>query len=179
MKSCKILWRFFIITSVNLTLGLQRLVAPELPTWEEEVEASTSSAASANLDDDGEDLDDDFEEETNGEQQNGATKEKRTDTPTMNKRNAKRKRLDEAANLNAKFADPDLEGVETCTDPDEISRVRRETQEICGWRGAGFPGAQPVSMDQQNVRLLWEKRYMVSWKADGTRLDNIILQLVK
>lgn len=173
MKSCKILWRFFIITSVNLTLGLQRLVAPELPTWEEEVEASTSSAASANLDDDGEDLDDDFEEETNGEQQNGATK--RTDTPTMNKRNPKRKRLDEAANLNAKFADPDLEGVETCTDPDEISRVRRETQEICGWRGAGFPGAQPVSMDQQNVRLLWEKRYMVSWKADGTRLDNITL----
>ena len=33
----------------------------------------------------------------------------------------------------------------------------------------GFPGSQPVSMDVQNIRLLHEKPYRVSWKADGTR----------
>ena len=34
---------------------------------------------------------------------------------------------------------------------------------------SGFPGSQPVSMDVQNIRLLHEKPYRVSWKADGTR----------
>ncbi len=39
---------------------------------------------------------------------------------------------------------------------------------MCDW-GRGFPGAQPVSMDQKNIKNLFEKKYMVSWKADGTR----------
>ena len=34
---------------------------------------------------------------------------------------------------------------------------------------SGFAGSQPVSMDVQNIRLLNEKPYRVSWKADGTR----------
>lgn len=34
---------------------------------------------------------------------------------------------------------------------------------------SGFPGCQPVSMDTNNIRLLHEKPYRVSWKADGTR----------
>jgi mRNA-capping enzyme len=71
--------------------------------------------------------------------------------------------------VNVKFADPNLEGVDVCIDTEEISRVRSETQAACGWNGAGFPGAQPISMDQQNIRHLVEKRYQVSWKADGTR----------
>lgn len=33
----------------------------------------------------------------------------------------------------------------------------------------GFPGAQPVSMDRQNINFIAEKRYKVSWKADGVR----------
>ena len=33
----------------------------------------------------------------------------------------------------------------------------------------GFPGSQPVSMDINNIKLMHEKRYFVSWKADGTR----------
>lgn len=33
----------------------------------------------------------------------------------------------------------------------------------------GFPGSQPVSMDVQNIKLLHEKPYRVSWKADGVR----------
>lgn len=32
-----------------------------------------------------------------------------------------------------------------------------------------FPGAQPVSMDRNNINLLKENRYRVSWKADGCR----------
>lgn len=35
--------------------------------------------------------------------------------------------------------------------------------------GVSFPGAQPVSMDRENVQLLAANRYMVSWKADGCR----------
>lgn len=34
---------------------------------------------------------------------------------------------------------------------------------------SGFPGAQPVSMDRQNLRFLEQNPYKVSWKADGTR----------
>lgn len=34
---------------------------------------------------------------------------------------------------------------------------------------SGFPGAQPVSMDKQNIKFLEQKPYKVSWKADGTR----------
>lgn len=82
------------------------------------------------------------------------------------------RRTQEDSNLNAQFADPKLRGIETCTDPSEIDRVRSETQKICNWTGKGFPGAQPVSMDQQNVGFLIKHRYQVSWKADGTRLVN-------
>jgi mRNA-capping enzyme len=32
-----------------------------------------------------------------------------------------------------------------------------------------FPGAQPVSMDRENIQLLASHRYRVSWKADGCR----------
>ncbi|KAK9828737.1 hypothetical protein WJX72_001811 [[Myrmecia] bisecta] len=32
-----------------------------------------------------------------------------------------------------------------------------------------FPGSQPVSLAQDNLRLLGERRYWVTWKADGTR----------
>lgn len=39
----------------------------------------------------------------------------------------------------------------------------------CSSLRSGFPGAQPVSMDKQNIKLLEQKPYKVSWKADGTR----------
>ena len=32
-----------------------------------------------------------------------------------------------------------------------------------------FPGSQPVSLDRQNLALLGQERYGVTWKADGTR----------
>lgn len=43
---------------------------------------------------------------------------------------------------------------------------------MCEWKGNGFPGSQPVSMDRHNIKLLQIKPYMVSWKADGTRYEN-------
>lgn len=39
---------------------------------------------------------------------------------------------------------------------------------------SGFPGAQPVSMDRQNLRFLEQSPYKVSWKADGTRYDLLL-----
>ncbi len=39
---------------------------------------------------------------------------------------------------------------------------------------SGFPGAQPVSMDRENLRYLEEMPYKVSWKADGTRYMMLI-----
>ncbi|KAJ9574877.1 hypothetical protein L9F63_007940, partial [Diploptera punctata] len=41
---------------------------------------------------------------------------------------------------------------------------------------SGFPGCQPVSMDTENIKLLSEKPYRVSWKADGTRYMMLILK---
>ena len=38
-----------------------------------------------------------------------------------------------------------------------------------------FPGAQPVSMDMRNVNNLRIHKYMVSWKADGTRYLSSLL----
>lgn len=44
---------------------------------------------------------------------------------------------------------------------------------MCGSTRDGFPGSQPVSMERSpennNLHLLAENDYMVSWKADGTR----------
>ena len=32
-----------------------------------------------------------------------------------------------------------------------------------------FPGSQPVSLDRQNLGMLRQELYKVTWKADGTR----------
>ena len=42
------------------------------------------------------------------------------------------------------------------------------------FRKNGFPGAQPVSMDRDNMNYLKQKAYKVSWKADGTRYMMLI-----
>lgn len=47
---------------------------------------------------------------------------------------------------------------------------------MCKFESSGFPGSQPVSMDVNNVRLLNDKPYRVSWKADGTRYMMLILK---
>ncbi|KAL6780541.1 MRCE1 [Auxenochlorella protothecoides x Auxenochlorella symbiontica] len=42
-------------------------------------------------------------------------------------------------------------------------------------RRAWFPGSQPVSLDRSNLELLRQRRYWVTWKADGTRYMLVIL----
>ncbi|CAF0976501.1 unnamed protein product [Brachionus calyciflorus] len=134
-------------------------VAPATPTWDLEGEEEErkpvvkSNSKTSSLSDD----EDDF-----GIFENNQPAKK------FRPQNQKRPRREES-NVNPVFAVPDLPGVEPCSDLDEISRVRLETQGICNWNGAGFPGAQPVSMDQKNICLLYQKKYRVSWKADGTR----------
>lgn len=65
---------------------------------------------------------------------------------------------------------PGVSGVTPITDRKKLGGIQRRVQEICSWKSTGFPGSQPVSMDLENIRLLHEKPYRVSWKADGTRL---------
>jgi len=67
------------------------------------------------------------------------------------------------------FCEPNINGIEVCTDQNEIFHVQKLAQSMCNWNVHRFPGAQPVSMDQQNIHYLSQKRYKVSWKADGTR----------
>ncbi|KAJ8676876.1 hypothetical protein QAD02_012663 [Eretmocerus hayati] len=62
-----------------------------------------------------------------------------------------------------------IPGVKPLLDFQRAVGIQRRVQNICGWKGSGFPGSQPVSMDMDNISLLHEKPYRVSWKADGTR----------
>ena len=49
-------------------------------------------------------------------------------------------------------------------------QLRKLTRELIGGRkGNGFAGAQPVSLDADNLQYLVDTQYWVSWKADGTR----------
>lgn len=64
---------------------------------------------------------------------------------------------------------PGVTGVTQYTTQPRLSEIQKKIQKMCGWKKSGFPGSQPVSMDNQNLKKLHEKPYRVSWKADGTR----------
>ncbi|XP_055681575.1 mRNA-capping enzyme [Lutzomyia longipalpis] len=84
-----------------------------------------------------------------------------------------KKKKREFLNLNATFM-AGVPGVKLVTDQPRLSELQAQCQAMCGWKGNGFPGSQPVSMDQGNLKLLHEKPYHVSWKADGTRYMMLI-----
>ncbi|MXQ88701.1 hypothetical protein E5288_WYG003338 [Bos mutus] len=67
-----------------------------------------------------------------------------------------------------------VKGVTQVTTQPKLGEVQQKCHQFCGWEGSGFPGAQPVSMDKQNIKLLEQKPYKVSWKADGTRYMMLI-----
>ena len=50
-----------------------------------------------------------------------------------------------------------------------LGEIQRLIQKLCDWNKRGFPGSQPISMRLDNMHLLHEMPYKVSWKADGTR----------
>ncbi|XP_068199269.1 mRNA-capping enzyme [Antennarius striatus] len=67
-----------------------------------------------------------------------------------------------------------VKGVTQVTTEPKLGEIQRKCQEMAEWDKSGFPGAQPVSMDMQNLRLLEQNPYKVSWKADGTRYMMLI-----
>ena len=72
---------------------------------------------------------------------------------------------------------PDFEfatGVSCVLDDDLSARVRQRARDWIGLNFDKFPGATPVSMSRDNIRLLYED-FLVSWKADGTRYLMVIL----
>lgn len=75
---------------------------------------------------------------------------------------------------NAKFMDGKIPSVTVVTSAAELRFAREAMKNMCEWEKDGFPGAQPVSMDLNNIRLLSEMPYKVSWKADGVRYMMLI-----
>ncbi|XP_070306242.1 mRNA-capping enzyme isoform X3 [Odocoileus virginianus] len=85
------------------------------------------------------------------------------------------KRRKERLKLGAVFLEGvTVKGVTQVTTQPKLGEVQQKSRRLCGWEGSGFPGAQPVSMDKQNIKLLEQKPYKVSWKADGTRYMMLI-----
>ncbi|ESN99963.1 hypothetical protein HELRODRAFT_113375 [Helobdella robusta] len=67
------------------------------------------------------------------------------------------------------FMDGNVKGVVTVKEDAEILRVQEIVREMCNMKSLVFPGAHPVSMNQENILFLTRRPYKVSWKADGTR----------
>ncbi|KAM8954080.1 mRNA-capping enzyme [Pelodytes ibericus] len=67
-----------------------------------------------------------------------------------------------------------VKNVNQITTQPKLGEVQRKCQQFCAWERSGFPGAQPVSMDRDNLKFLEQKSYKVSWKADGTRYMMLI-----
>ncbi|KAG5276547.1 hypothetical protein AALO_G00106940 [Alosa alosa] len=67
-----------------------------------------------------------------------------------------------------------VKGVVQVTEQPKLGEIQRKCQEYAEWDRSGFPGAQPVSMDERNLHLLKHNAYKVSWKADGTRYMMLI-----
>lgn len=85
------------------------------------------------------------------------------------------KRRKEKLKLGAVFLEGiTVKGVSQITTPLKLGQIQRLCQEMAEWDKSGFPGAQPVSMDRQNLRFLEQRPYKVSWKADGTRYMMLI-----
>ncbi|XP_044267680.1 mRNA-capping enzyme [Tribolium madens] len=73
----------------------------------------------------------------------------------------------------AKFMEG-VPGVTLFTEQPKAFQVQKKVQVMCEWKKKGFPGCQPVSMDNNNITLLHQKPYRVSWKADGARYMMLI-----
>lgn len=109
------------------------------------------------------------EEGSDNEEQNGEMTEDGSRPDGSRKRIRRDPRLKEA-----KFMD-EIDGIGVVKSP-RREEIQELCQKMCGWEGGGFPGSQPVSMDVQNIKLLHEKPYRVSWKADGVRYMMLILK---
>ena len=93
--------------------------------------------------------------------------------PLEEEKEPKNSQKRELRKKNAKFMDG-VPGVFPEEDPNVVIKVQRKVQNMLGWKKSGFPGAQPVSMDRDNMKNLGVMPYKVSWKADGTRYMMLI-----
>ncbi|KAK2884298.1 hypothetical protein Q8A67_017935 [Cirrhinus molitorella] len=85
------------------------------------------------------------------------------------------KKKKERLKMNAVFLEGvSVKGVTQVTSQPKLGLIQRKCQEFSEWDKSGFPGAQPVSMDRRNIRLVEQNVYKVSWKADGTRYMMLI-----
>lgn len=150
-----------------------KLAAPPMPEWcyEEEEEdddivdaPSTSSGAGSKRS-----FDQPHDEHDNT--QNDTADNSAASGQPQNKR----KRTGEGIKFDAVFMDG-VPGVNLMTDLEKVNALREFAQKSCGWRGTGFPGSQPVSMTRENIKMLHNKPYKVSWKADGTRYMMLIFK---
>lgn len=144
--------------------------APPLPEWcfdEEEAPdddfASTSQNVSRKRQSDQAE-----QQEEPDEPENGAEVGEDSGEP-------QKKRRKENIRLDAVFMEG-VPGVTLLTEKKKVNSLQQIIQDMCDWKKGGFPGAQPVSMDRQNIQLLYTKPYKVSWKADGTRYMMLIHQ---
>ncbi|XP_071553085.1 mRNA-capping enzyme [Panulirus ornatus] len=67
-----------------------------------------------------------------------------------------------------------ISGVSPITQQQKLKEIQKRMKQMCGWNSSGFPGCQPVSMNNKNLKFLQESPYKVSWKADGTRYMMLI-----
>ncbi|GAB1610713.1 mRNA-capping enzyme [Argonauta hians] len=109
--------------------------------------------------------DDDNVESTNGDPSHS--------TPVPNLPSGPVRHKKEFFKKNAQFMEG-VKGVYVIEEQPLLSKIQRKCQDMCGWKFNGFPGSQPVSMDQNNLGYLMQKPYKVSWKADGTRYMTLI-----
>ena len=53
-------------------------------------------------------------------------------------------------------------GVRAVTEQPHLGTIQATVQDMCGWRKSGFPGAQPVSLDRENITFLSQRPYKVT-----------------
>ena len=64
--------------------------------------------------------------------------------------------------------------VEQVTVEPRLTEIRRKASNMAAYKGKGFFGSQPVSMDRLNMQFIAKNKYKVSWKADGVRYMMLI-----
>ncbi|XP_018798630.1 PREDICTED: mRNA-capping enzyme [Bactrocera latifrons] len=148
------------------------LPAPNLPAWYLEYDDGDENDANSydshkrkadDINNDKCDEQEEYEEDDQNDEEPGAS----------NGGGPKKKRRKELVIKNATFMSG-VPGVVQVTDQPRLGDLQLKVQEMCGWKKSGFPGAQPVSMDKNNLKRLSEIPYRVSWKADGTRYMMLI-----
>ena len=112
------------------------------------------------------DDDDQVDEADEGNEDVNGTGDNQTEGHNGEKPRKRRRR--ELVVKNATFMEG-VPGVVWVQDQPRLRELQEKVQDMCGWEKSGFPGAQPVSMNCENIQQLGKIPYRVSWKADGTR----------